>query len=111
MSTYVQASTPISGDPGPTQAITVGNTPKSLAELGVVLTKDGYPARSLYITVETNDIRFALGGAAPDSSSSRGHVLASGGSKWISNTTAVESFKVCNKTADSVAVIQVTPEF
>jgi hypothetical protein len=109
--TGVKSIWSLAGDPGPTTKITVTDSVQTLSQLGVLLTLGDEPVRGALITCETNDCRFAVGGATPSANSSTGHVLEAGGSIRLSNSQWVNTFKVINKTASSAAVLQVTLEF
>jgi len=103
----------ISGDPGMTKQVTLGNGAQSLAELGVDTYLDigggrKLDAKAVLVTCETYDCRFAFGS---DPTAAFGHLLFANELRYIVNPEAVRNIKFCNATANSNAVLTITPEF
>ena len=106
------------GTPLATKKITSADTAQELptAYMGSAatrITETGWStgAYAALITVETNPIRFALGGTTPtnDGSTALGHVLAAGESILLDGEDQVNSFQFVSKTAASPGVLHVTP--
>lgn len=72
-------------------------------------------AVALLITCETNDVRYALDGQSPTTSTGDGanfgHVLASGDAIILDNPLAIQNFQFVSKTAGSAGTLTITSFF
>lgn len=66
-------------------------------------------AKGAWLTVETNGIRIAFGGAVPTSGADGlGHLLTTGDSLFIDSRAMLKTCQIINSTAGSNALVQVT---
>ena len=84
------------------ERLTVGGTAVGLTS--ATYAPASGPARSAFITVETDQIRFTLDGTTP--TSSRGHVIDAGGSLVLQGIEEIRAFKAIRVT--NSAPIEVT---
>lgn len=108
---------PFSGKPGPTTRIAVGDVVDNLADEFTSST-DGKPAIGALVTCEANDIRFTMGGdidtptyPPTQGANGLGHILYENQSLALASPSQVRTFQFINHTAQSDAIIQVTPFF
>ena len=94
------------GSPGTTIEATGTDVAQLLTGYGVDITRGGYPAIAVLVTVETNAARIKFGPSA-----GKGHVIAAAGSYMGYGPEVVKALKICNATAASAATLQITPFF
>ena len=94
------------GSPGTTVEATGADVPKLLTAYGVEITRGGYPAIAVLVTVETNAARIKFGSGV-----AAGHVVAAAGSYMGYGPEVVKGLKIGNATAASNATLQITPFF
>ena len=107
-------SIPLSGIPGPTTRIVVGDVVDSLAdEYDSPINAE--PCIGAIITCEAGDIRFTMGGviATPtipptQGAAGLGHILYEGQSLTIPSGTATRTFQFIAHTNGAAATLQVT---
>lgn len=91
---------------------TLGNTAQSFQTLaeaaGITWLQYGRPPQAVIVSIETNDARW--GGTGTAATGTVGHVLAVGASARFSGAGIVSTTKLCNATAGSNAVAQITLE-
>jgi len=99
----------ISGNPGTTKRITLTDGGQSLETLfgaGYRLPNKQEPT-AFSITVESNHMRVGFG----EASSSIGHLVRTYGSVRFASLGAVQKARLCNATAGSDSVVQITLEY
>jgi hypothetical protein len=99
---------PIDGTPGPTLRYLSTNVAQSLP--AVVTTIAGKITVGFLATVETNAVRFAIGGTVPTQGASPvGHALNVGDCLRLMGSTVVTTFQYISATAGASGVLQLTP--
>lgn len=99
------------GMPGETFTQTSTNTAQSLTAASI-LGSSGAPSIGALITFETNDVKYAFGGATPVSSG-LGHTadVSVQPTLWLDSGNAVKTFEFISAVAGAHGVLQVTPFF
>ncbi len=97
------------GEPDDTFLLTSSDTATALS--AAVLTVGGKPCKALMITVETNPVKFATGGATPiQGAGLLGHVLQKDSAPvYIVGTAAVSGFKYISATSGNHGKMSITP--
>lgn len=107
--------TQTTGKPKITWQQTSSNTAAGLTAANLVSATAEQQAVAVLITCETNDVRYALDGQDPTTSTGDGanfgHVLASGDALVLDNPKTIQNFEFVSKTADSAGVLTITSFF
>lgn len=96
--------------PEATESITSTNSAKDLSDsLSAGIQKGNQKCVGAIITVESNSIRYAFGGANADQTT--GHLASAGDKIVLNGYKEVETFNFASETADSHATLRVTIRF
>lgn len=100
------------GTPGASDKVDVSDVAANLADgfiwKGGVQTS--LKAKYCLITIETNPVRYCLGGATP-TQAGKGHYVRVGDVVKLASFAAIKSFMFINHTNGANAVLQITSEF
>jgi len=97
-----------SGNPGTTRRFTLTDGGQSLATMfGAGYLRDKQEPIAFTISIETNHARVGFGSASP----SVGHLVRSNGSGRWAGMAMTKAARVCNETAASNAIAQITLEY
>jgi len=100
----------VEGNAGPTTRVALTDTAAVLAD--AIIVSGNRKAMRLTISVESNPMRFALGGVTPTQGAvGIGHKLDDGDILEMENQENIEGALFINETSGSTSVIQVTAEF